>query len=428
MNHIRLNNSNFRVKGKLSVPGDKSISHRAVMFGSLAEGRTVITNFLRGDDCLATIDCFRRMGVKIEEVNGKIIVDGVGTTGLKEPEDVLYTGNSGTTARLLLGLLSGLPFYSVLNGDESLNNRPMSRVADPLKLMGAQIWGRENDNKLPMAIRGTKLSAIQYELPVASAQVKSALILAGLLAEGETKVTGKIQSRDHTEKLLQQFGVQLQINENEINIKGGQTLQGTDVFVPGDISSAAFFIALALIVPGAELVLENVGLNETRTGIIDVVKAMGGDIEIETIQSEGESYGNLRIKYSDLKATEISGAIIPRLIDEIPIIALIATQSEGTTVIKDAAELKVKETDRIEAVVTELKKLGANIEATEDGMIIHGKSKLNGGQVKTYGDHRIGMMLAIASFISSGEIILENPDCIKISYPNFFEDLNKIAQ
>jgi 3-phosphoshikimate 1-carboxyvinyltransferase len=428
MNSIRLNHTDFRVKGELTVPGDKSISHRAVMFGSIAEGTTVISNFLRGDDCLATMNCFRKMGVKIEDSNGDIIVHGKGITGLKEPKDVLYTGNSGTTARLLLGLLSGLPFYSVLNGDVSLNNRPMSRVTDPLKLMGAQTWGRENNNKLPISIQGTQLSAIEYELPVASAQVKSALILAGLLAEGVTKITGKIQSRDHTEKLLQQYGAYLSMDDNQIIVKGGQKLHSANVFVPGDISSAAFFIALGLIVPGAELVIKNVGLNETRTGILDVVRAMGGNVEVETIRRNGEPFGNIYVKYSDLTATEISGAIIPRLIDEIPIIALIATQAEGTTIIRDAAELKVKETNRIEAVVTELSKLGASIEATDDGMIIHGKQKLKGGQVKTHGDHRIGMMLAIASFICSEDLILENADCIKISYPNFFQDLKSIVQ
>lgn len=428
MDQITLNHANKQIGGSIEVPGDKSISHRAVMFGAIAQGKTEISNFLNGEDCIATLNCFRQMGVAIEEIDGKIIVHGNGLSGLKEPQDVLDMGNSGTTTRLLLGILSGQPFYSVLSGDSSLNNRPMSRVSEPLRLMGARLWGREDDKKLPMAIRGGELQGIEYELPVASAQVKSALILAALQAKGQTVLTGKIQSRDHTEKMLSQFGVQLEVSDQRISITGGQTLKSSSVFVPGDISSAAFFISLCLIIPNSELVIQNVGLNETRTGILDVVKAMGGNITIEPVNTDGEPYGNIIIKSSSLQGTIIEGEIIPRLIDEIPIIALMATQAEGTTVIKDAEELKVKETDRILAVVTELKKLGADIEPTDDGMIIHGKSKLHGGKVDSYGDHRMGMMLAIASFITSDPVYLENPDCIQVSYPNFFDSLNKIIK
>lgn len=428
MSQITLNYSDKQIGGSIEVPGDKSISHRAVMFGAIAQGKTEISNFLNGEDCIATLNCFRQMGVDIEEKDGKIIVHGKGLSGLKEPQDVLDMGNSGTTTRLLLGILSGRPFYSVLSGDQSLNNRPMSRVSEPLRLMGARIWGREEDKKLPMSIHGGELQGIHYELPVASAQVKSALILAGLQAQGQTELTGKIQSRDHTEKMLSQFGAKIDVSDERIIVTGGQNLNSTSVFVPGDISSAAFFIALALIVPNAELVIQNVGLNETRTGILDVVKAMGGNIDIEYINTDGEAYGNITIKSSSLHSTVIEGEIIPRLIDEIPIIALLATQAEGTTVIKDAEELKVKETDRILAVVTELQKLGAKIEPTDDGMIIHGKSKLHGGKVDSYGDHRMGMMLAIASFLISDPIYLENPNCIQISYPNFFDSLEQIIK
>lgn len=425
MGQIILKNVHHKIGGSMEVPGDKSISHRAVMFGAIANGKTEITNFLKGEDCLATLECFKQMGVKVEEIDDKIIVHGNGFDGLKEPADVLNMGNSGTTTRLLLGILSGCSFYSVLSGDKSLNNRPMSRVAQPLGLMGAQIWGRENNSKLPMSIQGSKLKGIHYELPVASAQVKSALILAGLQAEGQTILTGKIESRDHTEKMLAQFGVNLEITKDQIVINGGQKLHGSNVFVPGDISSAAFFIILALI-KNAELEIKNVGLNPTRTGILDAVKAMGANIEIHPTNMTGEPYGIVRIKQSNLQGTVISGEIIPRLIDEIPVLALLATQAEGTTVIKDAEELKVKETDRIAAVVSELQKLGANIEATEDGMIIKGKTSLRGAEVNSYGDHRIGMMLAIASFLSSEAITLNDYECIQISYPNFFQDLEQI--
>lgn len=429
MSELTLSSIQKAISGQIEVPGDKSISHRAVMFGSLAEGTTVIENFLDGEDCLRTIDSFRSLGVSIEQNGTTVTVNSKGMTALQEPKVPLYFGNSGTTARLMIGILSGLPLWSIIYGDPYLTERPMDRVIHPLQKMGAVIDGRQNKSLLPIAIRGGDLKGIHYELPVKSAQVKSAILLAGLLADGETTVVEQTKTRDHTENLLKAFGADIQVSDLEIKITNKQRLKATDVYVPGDISSAAFLLVAAAIVPKSHLTIKNVGLNHTRTGIIDVLKDMGADLRITNEQTlNGESLGDITIAYTELEGTTISGNIIPRLIDELPIIALLATQANGTTIIKDAEELRVKETDRIAAVVDVLSTLGANIEETDDGMVIHGKTSLNGGHVSAYGDHRIAMMNVIASLIATDQVILDDESSIAISYPNFFNDLKQITE
>ncbi|MGM0899896.1 MAG: 3-phosphoshikimate 1-carboxyvinyltransferase [Bacillota bacterium] len=416
------------LNGVIKVPGDKSISHRAVMFGSIASGTTTIENFLPGEDCLSTIACFRKLGVTVHRDGSDVTVEGKGLSGLQEPETVLDVGNSGTTIRLLMGILSGRPFHSVLVGDESIGKRPMTRVTRPLAQMGAKITGRRNGEYTPLSLSGGALEGIEYKLPVASAQVKSAILLAGLQASGETTVIEPEKTRDHTEHMIRLFGGEVTSNGNVVTVKGGQQLTATHVNVPGDISSAAFFLVAGAIVPNSSIELTNVGLNPTRTGILEVLKAMGADMTIEEYESKsGEPAGNITIRTSSLTGTILSGDLIPRLIDEIPIIALLASQAEGKTVIKDAAELKVKETNRIDTVVNELRKLGANIVATEDGMIIHGRSgMLKGETVSSHGDHRIGMMLAVAALISNGEVYLEQSEAVAVSYPQFFTDLHSL--
>ncbi|NWK70594.1 3-phosphoshikimate 1-carboxyvinyltransferase [Bacillus paramycoides] len=412
------------LNGEIVVPGDKSISHRAVMFGAIAEGTTRVSNFLLGEDCLSTIACFQKLGVKIQQSGNDVTIYGKGLENLQEPKEVLDVGNSGTTIRLMLGILSNTPFHSTIIGDESIGKRPMKRVTDPLSKMHAQIDGRENGQYTPLSIRGGRVKGIHYHAPVASAQVKSAVLLAGLQGEGVTTVTEPMQSRDHTERMLRAFGCTVEVNERTVSLQGGQQLKGTEIKVPGDISSAAFFLVAGAIVQNSKLVLKNVGLNPTRTGILDVLTKMGARISIDNIRNEEfEPCGDITIETSKLKGIEIGGSLIPRLIDEIPVIALLATQAEGITVIKDAEELKVKETNRIDTVVDELGKLGAKIEATPDGMIIYGKQDLKGNTVNSHGDHRIGMMLAIASCIVNGEVKIENSDAVAVSYPNFFEQL-----
>ena len=418
-----------RLFGEVTIPGDKSISHRSVMFGSVAHGVTTVTNFLKGDDCLSTISCFRKLGVRIEESNDQLRIFGNGFEGLTEPNELLDVGNSGTTIRLLMGILAGRPFFSSLIGDESIGKRPMTRVTNPLSNMGAKIDGRHNGSYTPLSIRGGHLKSINYTLPVASAQVKSALILAGLQADGVSQIIEPAETRDHTERMIRRFGGKIEKDNKVITVKGGQKLTAASIHVPGDISSAAFFLVAGAIISGSEIHLKNVGLNSTRTGIIEVLKKMGADLKIhENQDNKFEPTGDLIIKSSSLKGTIIEGDLIPKLIDEVPIIALMATQAEGDTIIKDAEELKVKETNRIDTVVQELKKLGASIEATEDGMVIHGKSKLHGGVVSSHGDHRIGMMLAVAALLSKEEVLLEKPEAISVSYPNFFEHLNNLIQ
>lgn len=417
------------LKGTMKIPGDKSISHRAIMLGSLSHGKTKINGLLTGEDCLNTIKCFKKLGVEIDRNGDYVEIEGKGLTGLIEPSEVLDVGNSGTTIRLMLGILASLPFHTVIIGDDSIAKRPMDRVTIPLKQMGASIEGRENGKFTPLAVRGGGLDGINYQSPVASAQVKSAILLAGLFANKETTVIEPESSRDHTERMIQAFGGKVTIDGLEISVPGEQKLTGTTINVPGDISSAAFFLVAGSIVPNSEITIKNVGLNPTRTGILDILEAMGADITIHNLQNDVmEPYADITVRASTLKGVEIAGDIIPRLIDEIPILALAATQAEGDTVIKDAAELKVKETNRIDTVVHELKQLGANIEATDDGMIIHGKSSLKGAVVNSHGDHRIGMMLAIASCITEGKTKIKNNQAITISYPGFLEQLESLKQ
>lgn len=414
--------------GHVQVPGDKSISHRAIMFGALAQGTTTIEGFLMGDDCLSTISCFRSLGIDIQIDGEHVTVESGGRKAWKEPEVVLDTGNSGTTTRLMLGLLAGTGFHSVMAGDESIARRPMKRIVEPLRLMGADIRGRANGHFTPLAVQGTQLQAIDYTMPVASAQVKSAVLLAGLSAQGTTTVHEPVPSRDHTEIMLKHFGADISRDGEVISLRGGQELRAAHVQVPGDISSAAFLIGAALIAEGSEVTLENVGINPTRTGLLDVFAAMGADIQASGHTSEGEQAADLTVRSTALSGTEIGGDLIPRLIDEIPLIALVATQAQGKTIIRDAEELRVKETDRIQAVVTELKKLGADIEATEDGMVIQGPTPLSGAALASYGDHRLGMMAAVAALIADGPVSIDEPGCISISYPNFFEHLDKLTQ
>ncbi|MGO0061024.1 3-phosphoshikimate 1-carboxyvinyltransferase [Brevibacillus fluminis] len=416
------------IQGTVRVPGDKSISHRAVMFGALAEGTTTISGFLPGADCLSTISCFRRMGIHIEQQDDQVVVHGKGWFGLEEPKEKLDVGNSGTTIRLISGILSTQPFHVVLEGDESIAKRPMRRVVGPLRQMGAKIDGRKNGEFTPLAIRGTELSGIHYESPVASAQVKSAILLAGLQAKGVTSVSEPHLSRDHTERMLAAFGVQVVRDGLTVSVEGGQRLVGRDISVPGDISSAAFLIAAVMMVPGSSLVIENVGMNPTRTGIVDVVRAMGGRIDLvnERVVNE-EPVADLHVFHSELTGTIIEGEIIPRLIDEIPVIAVLATQASGTTLIRDAEELKVKETDRIATVVSELSKFGANITPTDDGMIIEGKTALKAASIDSMGDHRIGMAMAIAGLAAEGETQIANAEAINVSFPGFAALLDSIA-
>ncbi|MBO9128237.1 3-phosphoshikimate 1-carboxyvinyltransferase [Bacillus sp. 165] len=417
------------LQGIITVPGDKSISHRAVMFGAIAKGKTTIQGFLAGEDCLSTISCFQKMGVEIVRDGDYVEVHGNGIEGLQEPKDVLDVGNSGTTIRLMLGILAGAPFHSCIIGDASISKRPMKRVTVPLREMGTQIDGRDNGNYTPISIRGGNTTAVRYHSPVASAQVKSAVLLAGLGGAGITSVTEPLQSRDHTERMLQAFGCKVVKEGLTVSIEGNQQLKGTTIEVPGDISSAAFFLVAGAVVPHSQLVLKRVGLNPTRTGILNVLQGMGASIQIENVTNEElEPYGDIIIESSQLRGIDIGGDIIPRLIDEIPIIALAATQAEGITVIKDASELKVKETNRIDTVVEELQKMGARIEATEDGMVIYGKSKLTGSIVDSHGDHRIGMMLAIASCLADGETTIRNAEAVAVSYPTFFQELIQLQR
>ncbi|WP_096434880.1 3-phosphoshikimate 1-carboxyvinyltransferase [Alteribacter populi] len=423
----KVNLAKTGLKGAVRMPGDKSISHRSVLFAAIAEGNTTIQGFLKGADCLSTISCMRQMGVEIEEKDEVITVHGRGLDGLKEPLEVLDVGNSGTTIRLLSGVLSGTSLYSVVTGDESIARRPMSRITYPLKMMGAAIDGRDDGNLTPLAIRGRSLKGIDYISPVASAQVKSAILLAGLNAKGKTSVTEPAVSRDHTERMLTAFGVEVNRDEDgrRVEIYGGAKLTGTDVYVPGDISSAAFFLAAALITPDSHLTLENVGMNPTRTGILDVLEQMGAHIQVKRERMQnGEPVADLEVTYGTLKGIQIGGDLIPRLIDEIPAIAVLATQASGTTVIKNAGELKVKETNRIDTMVSQLQQLGAKVKATNDGMIIEGKTDLVGGTVSSFGDHRVGMSLALCGLIAKNPVTIKEAEAVDVSFPGFFNVLN----
>ena len=424
---MKLKTNIGHLNGSIRVPGDKSISHRSIIFGSLAEGVTKVYDILRGEDVLSTMQVFRDLGVKIEDKDGVITIQGVGMDGLKAPKNDLDMGNSGTSIRLISGVLAGADFEVEMFGDDSLSKRPMNRVTLPLKRMGVSISGQTERDLPPLHLRGTKhLTPIHYELPIASAQVKSALIFASLQAQGQSVIVEKECTRNHTEDMLRQFGGDLTVDGKKITVQGPQKLSGQEVVVPGDISSAAFWLVAGLIVPNSRVELKNVGINETRTGIIDVIRAMGGKLEITEIDSVAKS-ATLTVETSDLKGTEIGGALIPRLIDELPIIALLATQAQGQTVIKDAEELKVKETDRIQVVADALNSMGATITPTTDGMIIKGKSALHGARVNTLGDHRIGMMTAIAALlVADGEVELDRAEAINTSYPSFFDDLDTL--
>ena len=416
------------LKGEITVPGDKSISHRAVMFGALSKGTTEVTNFLQGADCLSTIDCFRRLGIAIENTSEKIIVHGKGLHGLTKSDKILDVGNSGTTTRLISGILAGQNFETILNGDESIQSRPMKRIMEPLSLMGADIASLRDNNCAPLRIAGSPLHGIHYTSKVSSAQVKSCILLAGLYADGLTSVTEPSVSRNHTELMLRGFGANVVCRDKTAAITPDPELIGQKIEVPGDISSAAYFIAAGLIVPGSEILVKNVGINPTRDGIIRVCQAMGADITLFNKREHGgEPVADILVRYSSLEATTIEGEIIPTLIDELPMIAVMACFAKGTTVIKDAAELKVKESDRIAVMVDNLSRMGAHITATDDGMIIEGGFPLHGAEIDSHLDHRIAMSFAVAALASEGETTINDADCVKISYPNFYEDLFRLS-
>jgi len=413
--------------GEITPPGDKSISHRAVILSSLADGLSTIKGFLRSEDTISTLNAFKNMGVDSTLTSDLLEINGVGIHGLRESYTTIDAGNSGTTARLLMGLLSGQKFSSALTGDKYLRKRPMRRVVDPLKLMGAKITGDNNANNLPLLIKGQQLSAIKYELPVASAQVKSALILAGLYAEGETEIIDPWKTRDHTERMLKHFEFPLNIIDNTIYVTPVENLKSSELIIPSDISSAAFFIVAALINKGSEITINNVGLNSARTGVLDLLSRMGGSIEIQNQREEcGEDVGNLVVKSSELRGIVIKGEDIPRAIDELPVIIAAACFAEGRTVISDAKELRVKETDRIKAVTSEFSKLGADITEFDDGVVINGNQELRGNICDSWGDHRIAMSVAIAATMSVGETSINNPECVNISYPEFFDTLTRL--
>ena len=421
------------LKGEVTIPGDKSISHRSIMLGSIALGTTEITHFLEGADCLSTIDCFRKMGVEIERKPSSILVHGKGLRGLTAPASTLNVGNSGTTTRLISGILSGQNFATTLSGDDSLNSRPMKRIMTPLNTMGAHIRSLNDNGCAPLHIRPGALHGIHYQSPVASAQVKSAVLLAGLYADSPTSVTEPALSRNHTELMLQGFGAYVATDLHTdgtatAHVEPCKELYGQQICVPGDISSAAYFIAAALLVPGSELLVKNVGTNFTRAGFLKVCKAMGADIETvsQTIEG-GESRADLLVRYSHLKGTVIEGDIIPTLIDEIPMIAIMAAFADGQTVIRDAAELKVKETNRIDTVTAGLKAMGADITPTDDGMIIEGTGHLNGASIQSYLDHRIAMAFSVAGLASDGETQIVDSQCVDVSYPEFYATLNSIS-
>ena len=415
------------LKGTLRVPGDKSISHRSIIFGSVAKGVTKVHNILRGEDVLSTIRAFREMGVKIEDKGNRVEINGCGFDGLQAPKNPLNMGNSGTSMRLISGVLAGCNFGVQMIGDDSLSKRPMDRIALPLRQMGVNISGQTSRELPPLVVHGTSdLQPIRYPLPMASAQVKSALIFAALQAKGESVIIEKEITRNHTEDMLLQFGGELKVNGKEIRVQGNQELKAQEVFIPGDISSAAFWLVAGLIVPNSKLILTNVGVNETRTGILDVIQAMGGRLSLSEVDDVTKS-ATIMVESSELHGTEIGGELIPRLIDELPIIALLATQAKGQTVIRNAEELKVKETDRIQVVADVLTSMGARIKPTADGMIIQGKTPLNGASVNTNGDHRIGMMAAIAALlVEDGTVELTRAESINTSYPDFFTHLEDL--
>lgn len=416
-----------KLNGEITIPGDKSISHRAVMFGSLAKGTTRVTHFLQGADCLSTISCFRKLGIEVENTPDEILIHGKGLHGLSAPSDILDAGNSGTTTRLISGILSAQNFNVTLTGDASICKRPMKRIITPLSMMGAKITSKNGNDCAPLLIEGAKLSGIHYNSPVASAQVKSSVLLAGLYADGKTSVTEPFISRNHTELMLRAFGATVTSEDTTATVFPEPDLHAIEINVPGDISSAAYFIAAGLIVPNSEILIKNVGINPTRDGILKVALEMGGDITILNERTDGgEPTADLLVKSSTLHGITIEGGIIPTLIDEIPVIAVMAAAAEGVTTIKDAAELKVKESDRIAIVTENLSEMGCDITPTDDGMIIRGGKPLHGGTLNSYLDHRIAMSFAIAALIAEGETHMKDAECVDISYPTFYHDLNSL--
>jgi 3-phosphoshikimate 1-carboxyvinyltransferase len=413
-------NSSAPLLGDARLPGDKSISHRSIMISSLSHGDVSVSNFLASEDCLRTVECMRSMGVKIDKDGTDLKISGKGLFSLKQPGDILYVGNSGTTIRLLLGILAGQSFKATITGDKSILKRPMDRVAAPLKMMGAKIEGSDSGKYAPLTISGGSLKAIEYSLPVASAQVKSAVLLAGLYASGRTVVVEKTPTRDHTERMLEHFGAKIERSGQKISIAGGSPLGADSISIPSDISSAAFVMVAASLIPGSDVIIRSVGVNPGRTGIIDVLHRMGANIEVssERIVS-GEPVADIRIRHSRLKGIEISGSEIPRVIDEIPIIALAAALAEGNTVIRDAAELRVKESDRIRTTASELKKFGAEVVEKKDGMMIKGGAKLKGADCESSGDHRIAMMCVVAGLVAGGCTKIDNVECVETSFPGF---------
>jgi len=418
------------LRGEIIVPGDKSISHRAIMFASLAQGKSRIRGLLRGEDCLSTLAAFKNLGIEVvEKADDELIIHGRGLAGLQEPSDVVDCGNSGTTMRLMSGILAAQPFFSVLTGDQYLRKRPMGRVINPLLSMGAKILGRDDHTKAPFAIDGGGLHPTEYHSPIASAQVKSALLLAGMQTEGTTTVYEPHLSRDHSERMLRSFGADLESFSGGVKVTGRVQLQGCDVEVPGDISSAAFFLVAALIVPDSELLLKNVGVNPTRSGIIDILQQMGGSIELTNRRElSGEPVADLLVKSSDLCGVEIGGDLIPRTIDEFPVVSVAAAFAEGITTIRDAKELRVKETDRIAAMCESLGGLGVDIVPRDDGMQIVGGRALSGGSVNSFGDHRIAMSMAVAALGSATEIEIKDTACTETSFPGFWELLTKLSK
>ncbi|HAW60573.1 MAG TPA: 3-phosphoshikimate 1-carboxyvinyltransferase [Actinobacteria bacterium] len=421
-------NTAASLKGKIAIPGDKSISHRAIILGAMAEGDTTIVDFLPAADCLSTLKCMRALGVGVEELSStNLVIHGVGANGFKEPGNVLDVGNSGTTLRILTGVLAGQDFFSVLTGDESVRRRPMDRVIAPLLEMGAEIWGRKNGTRAPISILGHSLHGISYTTTIPSAQVKTALLLAGLLAEGKTIVAEEFQSRDHTERMLEVMGADISVEGTTCTISGGGILRGAEIDIPGDISSAAFLIAGALIVPDSEVLIKDVGVNPTRTGVLDVLKEMGGRLErVSFSVKNGEPRSDMLVKSSKLSGTVIGGEKIPGLIDELPVLAVVATQAQGTTVVSGAQELRVKEADRISAICGELGNLGAQIEEREDGFIVEGPTALKGTVCDSHGDHRIAMALAIAGLVATGTTVIRGAECVDISFPGFEKTLRSL--
>ncbi len=418
-----------RFRGKPKIPGDKSISHRSLIFGALAEGKTEVTDILESGDVQSTAQCLRDLGVKITKVGNKTFVEGVGAAGFRQPSGALDCGNSGTTIRLMMGVLSGSNLRAPVQliGDGSLTKRPMKRVAEPLRKMGAT-FTLTNTDYAPLTVTGTELQGIDYQLKIASAQIKSAIILAGLHAKGVTTIRGEIHSRDHTERMLDYFGVRVEQTSESVSVRGGQKLTAHPVHVPGDPSTAAFWMAAACLIPGAEIEMENIALNPTRIGFINVLKRMGADIRIEVVAERPEPVGRVTVRHGKLKGTRLSEAEIPTLIDELPLLAVLATQAHGTTEVVGAEELRVKESDRIEAVATNLRAMGGKIEVRKDGYLIEGPQSLRGATLETFHDHRIAMAFSIAGMFAAGETVIKDAECASISYPEFYTTLKELSR